>query len=177
MDEAAVSATLSVFWGLMVVGRLFADRIADCSGYSARVHRGRDGNACRADAYGKRRPFADLDRARGTSLDGSIRGFATVCERAHSRHALANDEPIDRIGRHRQRAAAAGGCRRAMRRRLAGIGSVLASDGVRSITHLGGAIYDKIAFLRFIKPSPRNPIGNLQRGGRRVAMRSIVSMR
>ncbi|OUM94796.1 MAG: MFS transporter [Thermobacillus sp. ZCTH02-B1] len=33
MDEAAASASLSVFWGLMVVGRLFAGRIADRSGY------------------------------------------------------------------------------------------------------------------------------------------------
>lgn len=33
MDEAAASASLSVFWALMVVGRLFAGRIADRSGY------------------------------------------------------------------------------------------------------------------------------------------------
>jgi FHS family glucose/mannose:H+ symporter-like MFS transporter len=33
MDEAAASASISVFWGLMVVGRLFAGRIADRSGY------------------------------------------------------------------------------------------------------------------------------------------------
>jgi len=33
MSEAAASASLSVFWGLMVVGRMFAGRIADRSGY------------------------------------------------------------------------------------------------------------------------------------------------
>ena len=33
MDEASASASMSVFWGLMVVGRLFAGRIADRSGY------------------------------------------------------------------------------------------------------------------------------------------------
>lgn len=33
MDEASASASLSVFWGLIVVGRLFAGRIADRSGY------------------------------------------------------------------------------------------------------------------------------------------------
>jgi len=33
MDEAAASASLSAFWGLMVVGRLFAGRIADRAGY------------------------------------------------------------------------------------------------------------------------------------------------
>lgn len=32
-DEASASASLSVFWGLIVVGRLFAGRIADRSGY------------------------------------------------------------------------------------------------------------------------------------------------
>jgi len=33
MDEAAASASLSVFWGLMVAGRMFAGRIADRSGH------------------------------------------------------------------------------------------------------------------------------------------------
>jgi Fucose permease len=33
MGEAAASASLSLFWGMMVVGRMFAGRIADRSGY------------------------------------------------------------------------------------------------------------------------------------------------